>query len=80
MIIDKISIVKLEILFNIRTQLTKARGLLNSSMEVFGNLLIIIVMRDFYQFSLLLVVFFGANLRLTMIIMIKLYDYLFLQS
>ncbi len=50
MIVDEISMVKLEILSNIGKQLAKAQGLSNSSIAVFEGLPIIIVMRDFYQF------------------------------
>ena len=50
MIVDEISMVKLEILSNIRKQLAKACGLSNSSMAVFGGLPIVIVMKNFYQF------------------------------
>ncbi len=50
-IVDEISMVELEMLSNMGKQLAKARGLSNSSMAVFGDLPIIIVMEDFYQFS-----------------------------
>lgn len=48
MIIDEISIVKLEILSNIEKELAKAHGLSNFSMVVFGDLSIVIVMENFY--------------------------------
>ena len=47
MIINKISMVKLEMLSNIGKQLAKARGLSNSSMIVFGGLFNVIVIGDF---------------------------------
>lgn len=50
MIVDEISMVKLEMLSNIGKQLAKARGLSNSSTAVFGGLPIVIVMGNFYQF------------------------------
>ena len=50
MIVDEISMVKLDKLSNIVKQLAKSRGLSSSSMAVFENLSIIIVMRNFYQF------------------------------
>lgn len=51
MIVDKWSIVKMEILLNMGKQLAKARGFSNSSTAVFNDLTIIIVMENFYQFS-----------------------------
>lgn len=51
MIVDEISIVELEMLSNLEKQLAKARNLSNSSIVVFGDLSIVIVMGDFYQFS-----------------------------
>ena len=42
--------VKLEMLSNMGKQLAKARGLSNFNMAVFGGLLIVIVMENFYQF------------------------------
>ncbi len=48
MIVDEISMVKLEILSNMEKQLAKARGLSNSSTAMFGGLLIVIVIGDFY--------------------------------
>lgn len=50
MIVDKISIVELEILSKIGKQLAKAWGLSNSSMVVFGTLPIVIIIGNFYQF------------------------------
>ena len=49
-IVDEITIIGLEIFFNIEKQLAKACGLSNFSIIVFGDLPIVIVMRDFYQF------------------------------
>ena len=48
MIIDKINMVKLEILSNIGKQLAKAQGLSNSNTIMFQDLLIVIVIGDFY--------------------------------
>ena len=53
MIVDKISMVKLEILSNMEKQLAKSRSLSNSSIAVFGDLPIVIVIEDFYQFLLI---------------------------
>ncbi len=50
MIVDEKSMVELEMLSNMGKQLAKARSLSNSSTAVFGDLPIIIVMGDFYQF------------------------------
>ena len=50
MIVDKISIVKLEMLSNIENQLAKACGLSNSSTAVFRGPPIIIIIENFYQF------------------------------
>ncbi len=50
MIVDEISMVKLEMLSNMGKQLAKARSLSNSRTTVFGRLPIVIVMGDFYQF------------------------------
>ncbi len=51
MIVDKISMVEQEMLFNIGKLLAKARDLSNSYTVIFRSLLIIIVMGDFYEFS-----------------------------
>lgn len=50
MVVDKISIVKQERLSNMGTQLAKACSLLNSSIIIFEDLLIIIVIGNIYQF------------------------------
>lgn len=50
MIIENINIIKLEILFNIGKQLTKACNLSNFSTIVFRGLPIFIIIKDFYQF------------------------------
>lgn len=50
LIVDKISIVKLEMLSNMEKQLAKVWGLSNSNRAVFGGLPIIIVMGDFHLF------------------------------
>lgn len=50
MIVDKLNIVKMEMLLNMKKQLAKARGLLNSSTVVFDSLPIVIIIKDFYQF------------------------------
>lgn len=47
---DEISIIKLEILFNMEKQLAKACNLSNCSMAVFGSLFIIIFIGNFNQF------------------------------
>lgn len=47
MIVDEISIIKLEILSNKRKQLVKACDLLNFNTTVFRDLSIIIVIEDF---------------------------------
>lgn len=52
-IVDEVSIVELEMLSNIRKQLTKASDLSNSNIAIFRGLLIVIVVEDFYQFSLI---------------------------
>lgn len=52
-IVNKINIVKLKMLFNIGKQLAKACGFSNSSIAMFENLPIIIVMENFYQFFLI---------------------------
>lgn len=49
-IMDEMSMVKLEILSKIRKQLAKACGFSNYNTVVFGRLSIIIVMGDFSQF------------------------------
>lgn len=51
LIIDKISIVELNILSNIVIQLAKARGISNNNTTVLGVLPIVIIMGDFYKFS-----------------------------
>lgn len=51
LIVDEISMVDLEMLSNMARQLAKAKGLENKSTAVFGGLPIIILMRNFYQFS-----------------------------
>ena len=51
LIIDKISIVELNILPNIVIQLAKARGISNNNIAVLGTLPIVIIMGDFYKFS-----------------------------
>lgn len=53
MIVDEISMVKLEILSNMKKQLAKACSLSNSSMAVFKGLFIIIIIGNFYQFLLI---------------------------
>lgn len=53
MIVDKISIVELEMSSNMGKQLAKARSLSNSSTAVFEGLPIVIVMGDLYQLSLI---------------------------
>ncbi len=53
MIVNKLSIVKMEILLNMGKQLAKACGLSSSITAVFGGLPIVIVMGDFYQFLLI---------------------------
>ena len=50
MIVDKISMVKLETLSNMENQLAKTYGFSNFSTIVFGGLPIVIVMEDLYQF------------------------------
>lgn len=50
MIVDKINMVKLEILSKMGKQLVKAHDFSNSSRAVFYKLLIVIIMRDVYQF------------------------------
>ena len=50
MIVNKIGIIKLEMLSNIRKQFIKACGLSNSSIAVFEGLPIVIVIGDFYLF------------------------------
>lgn len=49
-IVEEISMVKLEMLSNMEKSLAKARDLLNSSKRVFGGLPIIIFIGNFYQF------------------------------
>lgn len=53
MIIDKINVVELEILSYMGKQLARAHGLSNPNTLVFGDLLIVIVMGNFYQFLLI---------------------------
>ncbi len=50
MIVDELSMVKMEMLSNMGKQLAKARGFSNFSTAVLGGLPIVIVMGDFYQF------------------------------
>ncbi len=50
MIVDELSIVKMEILSNIGKQLAKAYSFFNFSTTVLGGLPIVIVMGNFYQF------------------------------
>lgn len=69
--------VELEMLSNIRKKLAKARSLSNSSMAMFGGLPIVILLETSTNFLLLLVIFFGANLKLIKIIMEKHYGYPF---
>lgn len=51
LIIDEVSIGKLDMLLNITKQLVKARGLIGKSIAMFGGLSIVILIGDFYQFS-----------------------------
>lgn len=67
--------VELEMLSNIRKKLAKARSLSNSSIAMFGGLPIVILLETSTNFLLLLVIFFGANLKLIKIIMEKHYGY-----
>lgn len=46
--VDKISMIKLEMLFNLKKQLAKAYTLLNSSIAIFGDFPIVIVIKNFY--------------------------------
>lgn len=48
MIMDKLSIIKIEMLFNMEKQLAKAYNLFNFSIAMFDGLPIVIIMRDFY--------------------------------
>ncbi len=50
LIIDKASMVELDMLSNIAKQLAKARDLSSESTAMFGGLPIVILMGDFYQF------------------------------
>ncbi len=54
LIIDEVSMVELDMLSNIAKQLAKARGLLSESTTMFGVLPIVILIRDFYQFPLVI--------------------------
>ncbi len=80
MIVDEISMIKLKMLSNMGKQLTKTRGLSNSSIAVIDDLPIVIVMGDFSNPLLLLIVRFETNIKLMKTIVVKLYGYLFPQS
>lgn len=58
MILNKINIVKLEILFNIKKKLAKTCNLSNHSIAIFESLPIIIIMEDFDQFTFIVYHFF----------------------
>lgn len=62
-IIDKIGIIKPEMLFNMEKQLAKARGLSNSSITVFEGLLNVIIMENFYQFLFIAVCLLWGKLQ-----------------
>lgn len=61
MIMDKINIIKLKMLSNIKKQLAKTCSLSNSDIIIFRYLSIIIVMRNFYQFFLIIDHFFWSK-------------------
>ena len=50
MIVNKISMVELNILSDIVTQLAKARDIYYNSIVIFSSLPIVIIMGDLYQF------------------------------
>lgn len=50
LIIDKVSMVELDIFSNIAKQLAKARSLTSESTAIFEGLPIVIFMEDFYKF------------------------------
>lgn len=50
LIIDKVSIVKLNILLNIIKQLAKAKDLISENITIFERLFIVILIKDCYQF------------------------------
>lgn len=58
MIIDKISMIKLEILSNMGKKLAKAYSFSNFNTTVFRSLPIVIIIGDFYQFFLITSCFF----------------------
>ena len=53
LIVNEINIVKLDMLSDIIKQLTKACSIFNKSTAIFGGLPILIIIGDFYQFSLI---------------------------